>query len=145
MMRGEWQGNIYQNLADRSATHSTPEKFANLDIDELRTLADMAQDGGSHGVTLTDEQRTVINDQITAVEKDEILRTKVAKRDRDQYIRLRDGASPQPSSGADGSMPADGAMTIPHGSAEAPTSPPPDENRRDNGVSGHGDFMDHLK
>lgn len=170
MMRGEWQGNIYQNLADRSATHSTPEKFANLDIDELRTLADMAQDGGSHGVTLTDEQRAVINDQITAVEKDEILRTKVAKRDRDQYARLTGTSGPSMESGAE--------ISVPHGSGAQPAAdtstqsyPTADEfeaadaavraqmrrdgrfgaqaqqqqRQEDKGVPGHGDFMDHLK
>lgn len=104
MMTGDYKGNIYENLARRAETNLTPEKLANMDIDELRELADMSNGTSASGVTLTPEQRKVVNDRIGAVEADDILKNSIAKRDRDQYARLG-GASGE----TEMSVPHDGA------------------------------------
>lgn len=115
MMKGEYNGNIYQDLADRAGTHLTAEKLANMDIDELTELAHMANgqegtDGVSSGASLSDSQRQIINDRIDEVEGDDILKTKVAGRDRTQYDRIRgSGASPTSE------------LEIPHGPSGSPS------------------------
>ena len=150
MMKGEYNGNIYQDLADRAGTHLTADKLANMDIDELTELAHMANgqegtDGISSGASLSDSQRQIINDRINEVEEDDILKTKVAERDRTQYDRIRGSGA---SSTSEFEIPHEPSGSPSGVDSPPPTAPPlaePTTRPEDKGVPGHSDFMDSLK
>lgn len=107
-----------------------------------------------------------VSSRISEVEADDILKNSVAERDRVQYDRIR-GAAPsasevpsnQPTAKAQAEQRAaqaaqgtsgDTVFAVDHsGEVTRQSSPAPRSssapNPRDNGVAGHGDFMDSMK
>ena len=135
MMKGEYQGNIYQRLAERAQTNLTPEQLAHMDIDELKELGNMSagtafnsEEGSAAldaGVRLTDDQRASLQAKIAAVEGDDILKNSVAERDVTQYNRIRGSGTPSPA----------GELEVPHTTTGSSTRSGPASTPRPAGPS----------